>query len=214
MDVQSSGPEKQPAQIWRSSDEDFTAVGTGGQLRPLYFSTPDGDAMIYKADIEEGTRLFGIQAQKSWKITKVQAYSSDMGTARDPTGMEPTRKPFHHDYRHYKYFGFAGKGAKTSWGYNPKYSVIYNELHSISPTYTSMATPAVEAPPPVPLRETMEGPRRPLTPGEKELIKFFRNHSHAHEGKPSLLAPASEDTARGNDNGDLGRPCSNCRAVA
>ncbi len=31
-------------------------------------------------------------------------------------------RPFHQDYRHYKYYGFAGQGAKTSWAFNPKYS--------------------------------------------------------------------------------------------
>jgi hypothetical protein len=28
--------------------------------------------------------------------------------------------PVHKTYSWYKYYGFAGKGAKTSWGYNPK----------------------------------------------------------------------------------------------
>lgn len=32
-------------------------------------------------------------------------------------------KPFTQDYRHYKYYGFGGKGAKTSWAHNPKESM-------------------------------------------------------------------------------------------
>lgn len=28
--------------------------------------------------------------------------------------------PAHKTYAWYKYYGFAGKGAKTSWAYNPK----------------------------------------------------------------------------------------------
>jgi len=190
MDFHSTSQERQLAKLWRSTD-DIINEETRRQPSPSYFNTPDGDAMLYHADIEDGTRLFHGAREQSWKITKVLAYSSDMGNnIRDPTGLEPTKKPFHHDYRHYKYFGFAGKGAKTSWGYNPKYSEIYNELQSISSTYASMATPVVKAPPPVPLRETMDGPRRPLTQREKELIRFFRNHSHSYEGKPSL-DPAS-----------------------
>ena len=31
------------------------------------------------------------------------------------------------------------------------------------------------SPPPVPLRETLDGPRRPLTEGEKALVREFRS---------------------------------------
>ena len=37
---------------------------------------------------------------------------------------------FLQDYRHYKYFGFAGRGAKTSWAHNPKYKELYRSIIS------------------------------------------------------------------------------------
>ncbi len=37
-------------------------------------------------------------------------------------GLDSGPRPFHEDYRHYKYYGFGGMGAKTAWGFNPKYS--------------------------------------------------------------------------------------------
>lgn len=32
---------------------------------------------------------------------------------------EGGRRAPHQDYKHYKYFGLAGRGAATSWGANP-----------------------------------------------------------------------------------------------
>lgn len=54
----------------------------------------------------------------AWRVARVQTY------AVPPTRVgygEGGVRPFHQDYRHYKYYGFAGRGAKTSWAHNPKY---------------------------------------------------------------------------------------------
>ena len=47
-------------------------------------------------------------------------------------------------------------------------------MHQESTLYQAMSGVVTDAPPPVPLRETMDGPRRPLTEGEKILIREFR----------------------------------------
>ncbi|GAX73160.1 hypothetical protein CEUSTIGMA_g613.t1 [Chlamydomonas eustigma] len=82
---------------------------------------------VIEADAEDGAPLrYEPSPDEEWRVRRVQTYvvpPSQMGFG---TGGA---KPFHQDYRHYKYFGFGGKGAKTSWGYNPK----HNPIHFNSP---------------------------------------------------------------------------------
>ncbi|KAF5832209.1 hypothetical protein DUNSADRAFT_11993 [Dunaliella salina] len=74
---------------------------------------------LVSADLEQGAPLDGpLPEPEAWRESRVQTYAllpSQSGWA------EGGVRPFHQDYRHYKYFGFAGKGGKTSWAYNPKY---------------------------------------------------------------------------------------------
>ncbi|GFH21840.1 uncharacterized protein HaLaN_19214, partial [Haematococcus lacustris] len=84
-----------------------------------------------------------------------------------PSGLgygEGGVRPFHQDYRHYKYFGFAGRGAKTSWAHNPKYAQTY-EHH---PSPAAQAAWAAVPPQPDP------GPElQPLTPVQLALVGQF-----------------------------------------
>lgn len=38
-----------------------------------------------------------------------------------------SQAPFHQRYSHYKYYGYAGAGAKTSWARNPKMQLLYDQ---------------------------------------------------------------------------------------
>lgn len=53
-----------------------------------------------------------------WRESRVMTYA--LPHARAGWGEGGVR-PFHQDYRHYKYYGFAGKGGRTSWAHNPKH---------------------------------------------------------------------------------------------
>lgn len=76
-----------------------------------------------EADLQEGAPVMSPEPRdpddpQAWRVARVQTY------AVPPTGVgygEGGVRPFHQDYRHYKYYGFAGRGAKTSWAHNPKY---------------------------------------------------------------------------------------------
>ncbi len=56
-------------------------------------------------------------ADETWRTARVRAYA--VPVARHGYG-EGGRRPPHQDYRFYKYFGFAGRGAATSWAANPQ----------------------------------------------------------------------------------------------
>ncbi len=85
------------------------------------FSVP----AIVEADLENGAPLhYGGMAtlgedEVSWRVARVQTYVAPPHPLGFASGGA---KPFHQDYRHYKYYGFAGRGAKTSWAYNPKHN--------------------------------------------------------------------------------------------
>ena len=64
--------------------------------------------------------------------------------------------------------GFAGQGAKTSWGANPKARYFGNQLQYIR----------VVDVPPRPLEKYVEGPRRSLTPVEQALVQDFSRHAY------------------------------------
>ena len=70
------------------------------------------------ADLQEGSPMRQAPPEgEEWRASRVQTYV----VPPHPMGFgEGGARPFHQDYRHYKYYGFAGRGAKTSWGHNPK----------------------------------------------------------------------------------------------
>ena len=49
--------------------------------------------------------------------------------------------PAHRTYAWYKHFGFAGKGAKTSWGFNPKREDIRRRYEEVNAGRTRATTP-------------------------------------------------------------------------
>ena len=52
----------------------------------------------------------------------------------DASGRSQSRYkslPAHQTYNWYKYYGFAGQGAKTSWGYNPKRADIQEKYGAV-----------------------------------------------------------------------------------
>ena len=73
---------------------------------------------VVVADLLEGSPMRQAPPEgEAWRASKVQTYV----VPPHPMGFgEGGARPFHQDYRHYKYYGFAGRGAKTSWGHNPK----------------------------------------------------------------------------------------------
>jgi hypothetical protein len=81
-------------------------------------------SQIIDVDLQEGKPLPPSQAaalvqagKDAWRISRVLTHKVEPSR----TGFgEGGARPFHQDYRFYKYYGFAGKGAKTSWASNPK----------------------------------------------------------------------------------------------
>jgi len=49
--------------------------------------------------------------------------------------------PAHRTYAWYKHFGFAGKGAKTSWGFNPKREDIRRRYEEVNAGRSRATTP-------------------------------------------------------------------------
>ncbi|GBF96272.1 hypothetical protein Rsub_09067 [Raphidocelis subcapitata] len=58
----------------------------------------------------------GAGGGEAWRSARVRAYAVPL--ARHGYGEGGRRAP-HQDYRWYKYFGFAGRGAATAWAANP-----------------------------------------------------------------------------------------------
>lgn len=88
--------------------------------RTPVFSSP----ALVEADLEEGALLdyskttLLQQSEQPWRVATVETYV----VPPHPLGFASGgSRPFHQDYRHYKYYGFAGRGARTSWAFNPKY---------------------------------------------------------------------------------------------
>ena len=91
---------------------------------------------IFEADIEDGTLRAGsmsvsVPEDENWRTTRVQPYVSRAfenmatssahgvtvllnvmhGPSQDASmDMEPASRPFHQDYRHYKYYGAGDCG--------------------------------------------------------------------------------------------------------
>ena len=98
--------------------------GTGAQMTMTgtvpVFTAP----ALVEADLEEGSLLdyskttLLQQSEQPWRVATVETYV----VPPHPLGFASGgSRPFHQDYRHYKYFGFGGRGARTSWAFNPKY---------------------------------------------------------------------------------------------
>ncbi|KAL6763121.1 hypothetical protein V8C86DRAFT_2507722 [Haematococcus lacustris] len=156
---------------------------------------------LIEADLQEGCPVAGPLTPSHKGSPASQAVTPhELGSSRvarvltyavPPSGLgygEGGVRPFHQDYRHYKYFGFAGRGAKTSWAHNPKYAQTY-EHH---PSPAAQAAWAAVPPQPDP------GPElQPLTPVQVALVGQFRQHLHEREGgSPSPTANRSLATNR------------------
>ncbi|MEW5315569.1 MAG: hypothetical protein WDW38_006989 [Sanguina aurantia] len=141
-------------------------------------TTPTGSpcytfAACMEADLAGGGPLAGSLAPgEEWRAARVltyQVHPSSTGYAKGGS------RPFHADYRHYKYYGFAGKGAKTSWAHNPKYSDVK----------------------PAQARSGGEpSSRKPLTTTEKEIVRHFTSHGFSADGAPSQLASPQQHTSK------------------
>ncbi|KAJ9521455.1 hypothetical protein QJQ45_008759 [Haematococcus lacustris] len=132
---------------------------------------------LIEADLQEGCPVAGPLTPSHKGSPASQAGTPhELGSSRvarvltyavPPSGLgygEGGVRPFHQDYRHYKYFGFAGRGAKTSWAHNPKYAQTY-EHH---PSPAAQAAWAAVPPQPDP------GPElQPLTPVQLALVGQF-----------------------------------------
>ncbi|PNW86258.1 hypothetical protein CHLRE_02g079005v5 [Chlamydomonas reinhardtii] len=144
-------------------------------------------ASLIEADLVTGTPVLEevVATERGgpedWRLARVQTYS--VPPSRTGYGDGGVR-PFHQDYRHYKYYGFAGHGAKTSWAHNPKYNRTYADMFTSSTDSTSPVS-SVDSPPAQPLQPYVGGPKRPLTRAEKALVGQFSWHSYAAEGVPA-----------------------------
>ncbi|KAG2491499.1 hypothetical protein HYH03_010077 [Edaphochlamys debaryana] len=174
-----AGPTGQPLELGGATLLDNMTTQTGV---PCY-TVPS----IIEADIAAGTPILDAAVESAmrevedWRVARVQTYQ--VPPSRVGYGEGGVR-PFHQDYRHYKYYGFAGHGAKTSWAHNPKYARVYAEVFTSTRDSTSPASTA-DAPPGQPLQQMVGGPRRPLTPAERKMVPQFRWHNYPSEGVPS-----------------------------
>jgi len=60
-----------------------------------------------------------------WRLARVHTH----GDAPRPGAGGRPRVPPHEGYAFYKYFGFAGQGAKTAWAHNPKYGPVEGKYY-------------------------------------------------------------------------------------
>ncbi|GFR49505.1 hypothetical protein Agub_g11543 [Astrephomene gubernaculifera] len=170
--------------------QDLGIVGAGASLfdnmttktgRPCY-TVPS----LVAAHMESGTPVWEAVPERGagdWRVARVQTYA--VPPSRVGYGEGGVR-PFHQDYRHYKYYGFGGHGAKTSWAHNPKYNRIYADFFSADPRDTTVVVSGgYDEPSAPPLQESLDGPRRPLTPLERQLVTQFSWHNYDAEGVPS-----------------------------
>jgi len=62
------------------------------------------------------------------KLRKVQLHSHStdwtLSKKQQMFVLVCSQSPFHQRYAHYKQYGFAGKGASSSWARNPKYAQL------------------------------------------------------------------------------------------
>lgn len=72
-----------------------------------------------QADIATGLPLTLQDATEDWRQCRVCMYKIPVKNSIIKGFMRPP----HQDYHHYKYYGFGGKGAKTSWAHNPKFKM-------------------------------------------------------------------------------------------
>uniref|UniRef100_A0A383WAQ5 Uncharacterized protein n=1 Tax=Tetradesmus obliquus TaxID=3088 RepID=A0A383WAQ5_TETOB len=72
---------------------------------------------VVSADIIEGRPASAQQLRKEpWRAARVKSYAVPVSKyGHGEAGVQA----FHQNYAWYRYYGFAGKGAKTSWASNP-----------------------------------------------------------------------------------------------
>ncbi|GIM12949.1 hypothetical protein Vretimale_16143 [Volvox reticuliferus] len=135
--------------------------------RPCYTQSA-----FVEADMDSGNPITDIPhaIERLTNVAVVQTYPVPPSIVGYGSGGV---RPFHQDYRHYKYYGFAGKGAKSSWAHNPKYSKVYADLLT-SGDSTAPALAFQDVPVAPPLQEVLGGPRRPLTATERKLVNEFK----------------------------------------
>ena len=66
--------------------------------------------------------------QEAGSLARVTTYRTpqlgEMTLSENPSPHFGSQSPFHQRYTHYRYHGFAGKGATSSWARNPKYAYL------------------------------------------------------------------------------------------
>eukprot|EP00197_Chlamydomonas_leiostraca_P007420 CAMPEP_0202874266 /NCGR_PEP_ID=MMETSP1391-20130828/25083_1 /ASSEMBLY_ACC=CAM_ASM_000867 /TAXON_ID=1034604 /ORGANISM="Chlamydomonas leiostraca, Strain SAG 11-49" /LENGTH=119 /DNA_ID=CAMNT_0049555671 /DNA_START=38 /DNA_END=397 /DNA_ORIENTATION=+ len=67
-----------------------------------------------------------VRTDKAKIATYRQPSPSELTLAENPSPNHGSQSPFHQRYSHYRYYGFAGKGATSSWGRNPKMALLYD----------------------------------------------------------------------------------------
>ncbi|GMH33027.1 hypothetical protein BSKO_00861 [Bryopsis sp. KO-2023] len=134
---------------------------------PKYPLVANGNTI--QADIATGRPLDGSRDVDHWRPCRVCTYKVPV----KGNIVKGFLRPPHQDYRHYKYYGFAGRGAKTSWAHNPKFKML-----EVLPKTDEAVSLGFD-----PLQTVVGGPRRELTPAEKKLILEFRpRHSYPKSG--------------------------------
>eukprot|EP00873_Tetraselmis_striata_P021475 jgi/Tetstr1/441739/TSEL_029962.t1 len=144
------------------------ALATFKDIRP---------SMDVVADVESGEPLRHTEAlaeQERWRARTIQTYGVDHYGRGD---LEILRKrPFFKDYRHYKYYGYGGRGAVTAWGRNRKGAVCqdYDPQAALYPEQHKRDA-AIDL-------EMVVNPHRPderptLTPARRKLLAQFSEHN-------------------------------------
>lgn len=94
-------------------------------------SPPRAEPYIEEVDIVErrplppGTPIIGNNAAAR-VATYRQVAPSPFTLTENRSPNHGSQAPFHQRYAHYQHYGFAGKGATSSWARNPKEAILYD----------------------------------------------------------------------------------------
>ncbi len=83
--------------------------------------------LLDRTPLPPDTRMYGANtSSRTARVTTYRQVPSPYAGELNRSPNHGSQSPWHQRYNHYKYAGFAGKGATSSWARNPKYAVLYD----------------------------------------------------------------------------------------
>lgn len=84
--------------------------------------------LLARTPLPPDTRMYGANAgSRTARVTTYRQVPSPYAGELNRSPNHGSQSPWHQRYNHYKYAGFAGKGATSSWARNPKYAVLHDD---------------------------------------------------------------------------------------